>query len=148
MLRKSKCWCVAAISLSFSVFGLAPAVAGDCGLYGCGGGYIVQQVPDFSGRAPTYARHGSVVTRYCDGYDGGQNPYASCSVGRPENIASIFPSIFAAAEALGPPPSPPPMVTNYHADKDGTPLVPPVAVAKASAPAPRPIVTKYKADAH
>ena len=31
MLRKSKLWRVAAISLSCSVFNLAPALGGDCG---------------------------------------------------------------------------------------------------------------------
>jgi hypothetical protein len=145
MLRKSKFRCVTAISFSFNVFGLAPAVAGDCGYDGCGGGYVVQQTPDFYGRGSTYAGYASVFARYCDGYGGGQNPYASCSVGRTEYIAPI-----AVAKAPASPPGPSPIVTKYSADYDDAPLPPPTVVAKAPAPppGPPPIVTKYRADAH
>jgi hypothetical protein len=149
MLRKSKFRCVAAISLSFNVLGLAPAVAGDCRFDGCGGGYVVQQTLDFYGRASTYAGYASVFARYCDGYGGGQNPYASCSVGRTEYIAPIPPPAFAVTKAPASPPGPSPIVTKYSADYDDAPLPPPAVVAKAPAPpGPLPIVTKYRADAH
>ena len=147
MLRKSKFRCVTAISLSY-VFGLAPAVAGDC-RFGCGGGYVVQQTPDFYGRASTYGGDAS-VSRYCDGYGGGQNPYTSCSVGRTEYIAAVHPPAFAVAKGPGASPGPPPIITKYSADHADAPIPPPAVVAKAPAPppGPPPIVTKYKADAH
>ena len=144
MPRKSKFRWVAAISLSVNVLGLAPVVAGDCSFDGCGGGYVVQQTLDFNGHTSTYAGYTSVLARYCDGYGGGQNPYATCSVGRTEYIAPTPPPAFAVAKAPASPPGPPPIVTKYSADHDGAPLPPPSVVAKAPAPppGPLPIVTK------
>ena len=149
MLRKSKFRCVAAISLSCNLFDLTPAVAGDCEFDGCGGGYVVQQTPDFYGRASTYAGYASVFARYCDGYGGGQNPYASCPVGRTDYIAPIPPSAFAIGKAPASPPGPPPIVTKYSSHYTDAPLPPLAVVAKAPAPppGPPPIVTKYRADA-
>jgi len=72
MLRKSKLWPVAAISLSCSAFALAPALAGDCASHGYDAGYVVQETS-----------YPAVVARYCDGYGGGQWPYGCCSVAQP-----------------------------------------------------------------
>ena len=95
MLRKSKLWYVAAVSLSGSAFGLAPAFGGDCGSHGYDAGYVVQQTP-----------YPAVVPRYCDGYGGGQWPYGCCSVGR----AVAAPAV---AVAHAPRRAPPPIVTKY-----------------------------------
>jgi hypothetical protein len=57
MLRKSKLWRVACISLSCSVFDLAPALGGDCGSHDYDAGYVVQHPP-----------YPEIVLRYCRGY--------------------------------------------------------------------------------
>ena len=100
MLRRSKFWRIAAISLSCEIFGLAPALAGNCGLYGCGA--VVQQTEGYV----------AFFAPYCDGYGGGQWPYASCSVGRIDNGHPMP----AMTRALAPRPGPPPIVTKYRAD--------------------------------
>jgi hypothetical protein len=150
MLRKSKFRYIASISLSFAALDLAPAVAGGCGFDGCGSGYIVQQVPNF------YGRRVSGLAQYCDGYGGGQNPYAICSVGgikyipstRP--IPSTHPPPFTVAKTPAPLPDEMPMVTKYNANHDAEPLSPPALVTKAQPvlSGELPIVTKYRANGH
>ena len=148
MLRRSNFRRVAAISIFFSFVVLAPAMAGDCRIDSCGSGYVVQQAPDVDTHASTDAA--SVVAQYCDGYGGGQNPYANCSVRHTEYIAPVSPPPLAAAKAPASPPGPLPIVTKYSADNDGAPSPPPAVGAKAAAPSSGelPIVTKYKPDAH
>ena len=104
MLRRFKFWRIAAISLSCEIFGLAPALAGNCGLYGCGA--VVQQTGGYV----------AVFAPYCDGYGGGQWPYASCSVGRIDNGHPMPAPALAVAKAPAPRPGPPPIVTKYRAD--------------------------------
>jgi hypothetical protein len=98
MLRKSKFSHVVAISLSCSVFDLAPALAGDYGSQGYDAGYVVPQTS-----------YPAVIARYCDGYGGGQWPYGCGSAGRP------VPAPTVAVVAV--PPAPrrglPPIVTKY-----------------------------------
>jgi hypothetical protein len=142
MPRESKLWYIAAISLSLNVFGLSPATAVDCRFDSCGSGYVIEQIPVFYGRPSTYAGY----ARYCDGYGGGQDPYASCSVGRTEYIAPTSAPALPIAGAS----ASPPIVTKHSAEYDGAPLSLQAVLAKAPAPAPAPppIVTKYRADAH
>jgi hypothetical protein len=92
MLRKSKLWHVAVISLSCSAFDLAPALAGNCGSHA---GYVVEQTP-----------YPAIVARYCDGFGGGQRPYGCCSVGRAVPTQAV-------AVARAPRRAPPPIVTKY-----------------------------------
>jgi len=154
MLRKSKFRYIASISLFFAALNLAPAVAGGCGFDGCVGGYVVQQVPNFYGRSSTFAGYASVLAQYCDGYGGGQNPYANCSVGRTKYIASTHPPAFTVAKASAPLPGQTPMVTKYkyNANNEADSLSPPALVTKTQPPLPLsgqlPIVTKYRADGH
>ena len=101
MRRRSKFWRIAAMWVFCSVFDLAPALAGDCGFYGCGAGYVVQQTQGYA-------------AGYCDGYGGGQWPYATCSVGRIDHGHPI--PIPALALAKARPPGPPPIVTKYRTD--------------------------------
>ena len=98
MLLRSKFWRIAAISLSCEILGLAPALAGDCGLYACG--VVAQQTGGYV----------AVFAPYCDGYGGGQWPYASCSVARINNGHAL------PVKALAARPGPPPIVTKYRAD--------------------------------
>lgn len=150
MLRKSKFRCVASISLSLHVYGLAPAAAGDCGLDGCSGRYLIQQTPDSYGGASIHAGYASVLARYCDGFGGGQNPYATCSVERNAYIATPPAPAVAVVKAPTSSPGPLPIVTKYSADYSDTSPSPPAVVAKAPSPPPSqlPIVTKYRVDAH
>lgn len=99
MLRESKFWRVFALSFFNILFGVAPALAADCGLYGCGAGFLVQQ------------GYPAVRARYCDGYGGGEWPYGSCFVGRADYAAPVL----VPAPAL-PAPAPLPIVTKYRAD--------------------------------
>ena len=149
MLRKSKFRCVAPISLSLYVYGFAPAAAGDCGLDGCSGRYLIQQTPDSYGGASTRAGYVSVLARYCDGFGGGQNPYATCSVGRTAYIATPPAPAVIVVKAPTSPPGPLPIVTKYRADDDHTSPSAPAVVARAPPPSSSqlPIVTKYRADA-
>jgi hypothetical protein len=147
MLRKSKFRYIASIPLSFAAFDLAPAVAG-CRFDNCDGRYVVQQVSGFYSRASTFTAYTSILTQYCDGYGGGQNPYAICSVGRTKYIPSTHPPAFTVAKAPAPLPGQMPMVTKYNANADPDSLIPPTLATKAHAPLSdqMPIVTKYRAD--
>ena len=93
MLRKSKFWNVVAISLSCSLFDIAPALAGDYDAK-----YVVPQTS-----------YPAVIAQYCDGYGGGQWPYGCGSVARP------VPAPTVAVVAVPPAPrrDPPPIVTKY-----------------------------------
>ena len=106
MSCRSNFWRIAAIWLACKVLGVVPALAGECGFYGCGDGYVVQQTGGY----------GAVLTRYCDGYGGGQWPFEKCYVGPVDQIRPMPASAFAVVKA--PPPLPraplaPPIVTKY-----------------------------------
>lgn len=103
MSCRSKFWRIAAIWLSCEVLGLTPALAGECGFYGCGDGYVVQQTGGYA----------AVLTRYCDGYGGGQWPFEKCSVGLVDQIHPMPAPAFAVVKALSPLRSGPPIVTKY-----------------------------------
>ena len=96
MPSKSKLWRIFAISFSTISFGLAPALADDCGFFDCRTGLLVQQ------------GYPAVLARYCDGYGGGQWPYSSCSAGGTDYIARPLIPIEAPA----------PVVVKYRGDAD------------------------------
>ncbi len=48
MSCRSNLWRIAAIWLSCEVLGVVPALAGECGFYGCGDGYVVQQTGGYA----------------------------------------------------------------------------------------------------
>ena len=97
MSCRSNFWRIAAIWFSCEVLGVVPALAGECGFYGCGDGYVVQQTGGYA----------AVLTRYCDGYGGGQWPFEKCSM-----PASAF-AVVKAPPPLPRAPLAPPIVTKY-----------------------------------
>ena len=89
MLRKSRFWCLAAISLCCEAIAFGPALAADCGYYGCDSKAVVQpKIGIYRKAAPAYGYRPSylvysggypaVISQYCDGFGGGQWPYGCC----------------------------------------------------------------------
>jgi hypothetical protein len=103
MSCRSKFRYIAAIWLSCEMLGLAPALADECGVYGCGDGYVVQQTGGYA----------AVLTRYCDGYGGGQWPFEKCSVGVFDQTHPTPARVFAVVKARPPLPGALPIVTKY-----------------------------------